>query len=177
MYEIKKGFTLLNNRRANLTGFTLIELIISVALIFMIAGLTLPVGFNFFQESTLKDQARNLENSLRKAQAMAMTGRGDSSAGVRITQSEYIIFEGESYEPGKYREETEDVIPFPVALSVSDTDEDEIEIVFQKLTGLPTFLEEEKLITLSFGDFLVEITVNSQGKIERGKVKEYEAAE
>jgi type II secretory pathway pseudopilin PulG len=174
----KKGFTLPNFSKKNLGGFTLIELIIAIALIFMIAGLTLPVGFNFFQESTLKDQARNLENSLRKAQSMAMTGRGDSNAGVRITQSEYTIFEGESYE--KRREEVDTAIPFPIALSVSSADEeDEIKIVFQKLSGLPIFPEpeEEKLITLKFGDFFVEITVNSQGKIERGRVEKYEAAE
>ncbi len=143
-------------------GFTLIELMIVVALIIMFSGLTLPVGINFYQESTLKDQARNLENSLRKAQAMAMTGRGDSNAGVKITQNEYIIFEGESYKPGEYREETKIIIPFPIALSASGADE----IVFQKSTGLPTFPEEEKSIIITFGASSQEITINSQGKIE-----------
>jgi len=156
-------------------GFTLIEFMIVTALIIMFSGLTLPVGFNFYQESTLKDQARNLENSLRKAQAMAMTGRGESSAGVKITQSEYIIFEGESY--GQRREETEIIIPFPIALSVSDADEDEIEIVFQKSTGLPTFPEEdpeeERSIIITFGASFQEITINSQGKIER-KIERHE---
>ena len=82
-----------NHRKG--AGFTLIEFMIVAALIIMFSGLTLPVGFNFYQESTLRDQARNLENSLRKAQAMAMTGRGDSSAGVKIEEGQYIIFEGE----------------------------------------------------------------------------------
>ncbi len=141
-------------------GFTLIELMIVVALIIMFSGLTLPVGFNFYQESTLRDQARNLENSLRKAQAMAMTGRGDSNAGVEITQNEYIIFEGESYY--KRRKETDIIIPFPIALSASGADE----IVFQKSTGLPTFPEEEKSIIITFGASSQEITINSQGKIE-----------
>lgn len=142
-------------------GFTLIEFMIVTALIIMFSGLTLPMGFSFFQETTLKDQVRNIENSLRKAQAMAITGRGDSSAGVKITQSECIIFEGESYE--KRREEADIIIPFPVALSVSEADE----IVFQKSTGLPTFPEEERSIIITFGASSQEITINSQGKIEK----------
>ena len=142
-------------------GFTLIELMIVVALIIMFSALTLPMSFSFFQEATLKDQVRNLENSLRKAQAMAITGREDSSAGVKITQSECIIFEGESYE--KRREEADITIPFPVALSVSGANE----IVFQKSTGLPTFPEEERSIIITFGASSQEITINSQGKIER----------
>lgn len=150
------------NRKKSLTGFTLIELMIVVALIIMFSALTLPMSFSFFQEATLKDQVRNIENSLRKAQAMAITGRGDSSAGVKITQSECIIFEGESFE--KRREEVDIIIPFPVTLSISGADE----IVFQKSTGLLAFPPEEEVsITVTFGDSSKEITINSQGKIER----------
>lgn len=149
----------------NRAGFNLIELMIVVALIIMFSGLTLPVGFNFYQESTLRDQVRNMENSLRKAQAMAMTGRGESSAGVKIIPEDrqYIVFEGESYED--HRQETAMIIPLPIALSASGADE----IVFQKSTGLPKFQEGEdkKSIILKFGSFSAIITVNSQGKIEK----------
>lgn len=146
-------------------SFTLIEFIIVAALIIMFSSLILPVGFNFYQRSALNDQARNLENSLRKAQAMAMTGRGDSMAGVKIEEGQYIIFEGESWQ--EHREETKIVIPFPIALSATGIEE----IVFQRLTGLPIFPgeepEEEKSIIITFGANSQEITINSQGKIER----------
>jgi len=150
-----------NINRTKGAGFTLIELMIVVALIIMFSALVLPMSFNFFQEATLKDQVRNIENSLRKAQAMAITGQEDSSAGVKITQSECIIFEGESYD--NRREKADTIIPFPVSLSLSGADE----IVFQKSTGLPTFPEEERTIIITFGDNSKEITINSQGKIER----------
>lgn len=141
-------------------GFTLIELLIVIGLIIIFAGLTLPVGFNFYQESALRDQTRNVENALRKAQALAITGRSESSAGVKIDKEQYVIFEGESA-TGPQTE----VIPFPVALSV----EGATEIVFQKSTGLPVFEqgEEVKSIILNFGGLSAEITVNHQGKIER----------
>ena len=144
-----------------ITGFTLFELMIAVALIIMFSALILPMGFSFFQETALKDQVRNIENSLRKAQAMAITGQGDSNIGVKIKQNECIIFKGESYDDR--REEADITIPFPVSLLVSGTDE----IVFQKSTGLPNFPEEERSIIITFGDNSKEITINSQGKIER----------
>lgn len=144
-------------------GFTLIELIIVVALIIMFSALILPVGFNFYQESTLKDQAKTLENSLRRAQAMAITGRRESNAGVKIDEGQYTIFERESF--GEPRPEVDITIPFPIALSATGPDE----IVFQKLTGLPIFSEEEATttITLKFGANSQKININSQGKIER----------
>jgi len=159
--ELKSRIGLLPLKLKSGAGFTLMELMIVVALIIMFSALTLPIGFSFFQETALKDQVRNIENSLRKAQAMAITSREDSSAGVKITQSECIIFEGESYY--NRREKADIIIPFPVSLSISGADE----IVFQKSTGLPTFPEEEVSIIITFGDNSKEITINSQGKIER----------
>lgn len=142
-------------------GFTLIEVMIVVALIIMFSALTLPMSFSFFQEAALKDQVRNLENFLRKAQALAITGRGDSSAGIKITQSECIIFEGESYE--NRRQALDIVVPFSITVSISGADE----IVFQKSTGLLAFPSEEVSIIVTSGDSSKEITINSQGKIER----------
>ena len=66
-------------------GFTLIELMIVVVLIFMFSGLTFPVTYSFFHKSALVDEARRIESSLRKSQALAITGRGDSSAGVKFS--------------------------------------------------------------------------------------------
>jgi len=130
----------------------------------MFAGLALPITFGFYQESSLGDQARNLENSLRMAQAMAINGRSESSAGVKIEPTEgfpqgwrYVIFEGESYE-NRLRG-ADMVIPFAVALSTEET-----EIVFEKSTGLP---DQEAEIILRLGKFSTKIAIDSQGKIER----------
>ncbi len=141
-------------------GFTLIELIIVVGLVIMLSSLTLPVGFNFFQESTLRDQARNLESSLRKAQAVAISGRGDANAGIKIAENSYIIFEGSSYE--NRRSSLDIIIPFSISISPGGNDE----IVFEKTTGKLFLPTEEALITLTFGTHVREISINSQGKIE-----------
>ncbi len=141
-------------------GFTLVELLIAVALIIMFSSLTLPVGFNFFQESTLRDQVRNLETSLRKAQAVAISGRGNANAGIKITRNSYIIFEGESYRDR--RSSLDIVIPFPVSVVPSGNDE----IVFRKSTGRLISPANNALISISFGSHTKQISINSHGKIE-----------
>lgn len=114
-------------------GFTLIELLIVIALIFMFSGITFPVTYSFFHKSALEDEARNIESSLRKAQSLAITGRGDSSAGVKFSEDDYTVFEGESYQDRRSSKDL--VISFPIVLSVDGVQE----IVFQKTTGLPIF--------------------------------------
>src|SRR4030042_38557 len=145
-----------------LTGFTLVELMIVVALILIFAALTLPMSFGTFQKSTLKDQAKNLENSLRRAQALAMTGYGDSNVGVKISQNNCIIFERDSF--GDSQRPSDTAIPFSAKVSVDGDDE----IVFQRLTGLlKTPPEGEASTTLTLGKSSQTITINAQGKIER----------
>lgn len=114
-------------------GFTLIELLIVVALIFIFSSVTFPVSYGLFHKSALKDEARNIESSLRKVQALAITGRGDSAAGVKLFQEDYTVFEGESYEDRRKSKDT--VLAFPVVMEVDGARE----IVFQKITGLPYF--------------------------------------
>jgi len=114
-------------------GFTLIELMIVIALIFMFSSITFPVSYSFFHKSALKDEAGNIESSLRKAQSLAITGRGDSSAGVKLSQDSYTVFEGETYQDRRTSKDL--VIAFPIVMAIDGAQE----VVFQKTTGLPIF--------------------------------------
>lgn len=125
--EVKKRIGLVKS------GFTLIELMIVVVLIFLFSSLTFPVTYTFFHKSALTDEARNVESSLRKAQMLAITGRGDSGAGVKFSQTDYTVFEGESYLDR--RDSKDMVVVFPIVMSVEGAQE----VVFQKTTGLPIF--------------------------------------
>ncbi|MFA4998426.1 MAG: LamG-like jellyroll fold domain-containing protein [Candidatus Paceibacterota bacterium] len=114
-------------------GFTFIELMVVITLILISSSLTLPITYNFFRESATRDQARNIESSLRNAQSSAITGKGDSSSGIRFSRASYTVFEGESYE--SRRSEKDMTLFFPVAVFVSGARE----VVFQKTTGSPVF--------------------------------------
>jgi len=114
-------------------AFTLIELMVVVVLIFSFAGVIFSMDYNFFRKSAIQDQAKNIQNSLRKAQAVAINNRGDSSAGIKFSETNYTLFEGESYLDRRSAIDT--IFDFPVAISIAGAKE----IVFQKTTGLPIF--------------------------------------
>ena len=114
-------------------GFTFVELIIVVALIFLFSGLIFPINYSFFQKSATRDQARNIQGSLRKAQAAAIAGRDDSNSGIKFFQVNYTLFEGEFY--SDRRQAMDVIVAFPISISISGTQE----VVFQKTTGLPIF--------------------------------------
>ena len=126
-------FSIMRGNMKNGEGFTFIELIIVIALIFLFSGLIFPINYSVFKESTIRNQARNIENSLRKAQAVAIANRGDSSSGIKFFQTSYALFEGESYS-GR-RKAMDMVFALPIAISFSGVEE----IVFEKTTGLPIF--------------------------------------
>jgi type II secretory pathway pseudopilin PulG len=116
-----------------LEGFTIIELLMTIGLVFLFAILTLPIGIDFYKNQMVRDLTKELESSLRNVQAAALTNRGDSNAGIKIKSGEYIIFEGNSYQG---RRPALDIIrPYPGGVEISGLSE----VVFQKETGLPIF--------------------------------------
>ncbi len=140
-------------------GFTLIELLLVIGLLSMILTLSFMTTFSLVFDTALRDQTRNLESGLRKAQSVAITGRGGSSAGVKVKEQGFTIFQGDSYE-GRVKH-FDRIVYFPVTMSLNGV----TEFVFQKESGLP-LLAEEALLELSYGGDSKEITVNLQGKIE-----------
>lgn len=141
-------------------GLTLIELLIVTVLISILLSLAFVINSNLFFGTALRDQTKLLESGLRKAQATAINGRGDSNIGVMITENDYTIFEGTSYEN---RQKPLDVI---VYFSTPMTISGENEIIFEKSTGLPITLEENIFIRLYYGNDYKIISINSEGKIE-----------
>lgn len=141
-------------------GFTLVELLIIISLLSMILALAFMTTYSLVFDTALRDQTRNVESALRKAQTVAITGRGENDAGVKVKEKEFVIFQGSSYE-GRTTPYDRTVY-FPVTMTLEGTDE----FVFQKESGLLLFAEDEASLTLSYGGDSKVITVNSQGKIE-----------
>ncbi len=122
----------------NCKGFTLLELMIVIALMVIFAVLTLPYGMNFYRSRTVEEESRTISNVLARAQSHAITGKEDSNWGVKFfhEQNEYIFFKGERYDE-------RDVVYDQLFRSPSGIEtEGIIEIVFEKNTGDPKiFLE------------------------------------
>ena len=125
------SFTHQNFSKKNLGGFTLIEILIVIFLIFILASFVVSVGLNFYKSQQLESQSQTILQTLRRAQSKAMSVEMDSSFGVYFANDHYILFKGNSYltRDTQYDE----VFDSPEIINVSGLNE----IVFLKFEGLP----------------------------------------
>lgn len=123
----------MSNVKCRIKSFTLIELLIVIALVVSIMALAVPFGVEFLQKQRIEEETATLANNLKAAQARATAGKNDSSWGIKFFEDEdyYVLFAGESYETriSKYDE------AFQLSSGTNITGADEI--VFEKITGQP----------------------------------------
>lgn len=138
------------------SGFTLLEVLIAIALLGVLASFVIPVGVQFYQTETLTDTAENVANTLRRARLQAFTQKHDASFGVKILSTGFTLFEGISYANRSASED--EAFNFPVGVTASGTDE----ITFLKFSGEPSVTGT---VTLNLGGASRSITVAPQGVI------------
>jgi len=138
-------------------GFTLIEVIVSLALFIVLLGLFLPVALSYLSASHLADTTTGVQSALREAQAKAKWQKNDQSFGVKFLSDTYVLFQGESYAS---RDESEDLI---FGLPAGVTTSCESEWVFTSQTGRPTAVGS---ITITAGTRSETIEINKLGLIE-----------
>lgn len=113
-------------------GFTLLEMLLVVALIGLVAGMGAPLFQSFQVRNDLDIAATTAIESLRRAQALARSVDGDVPWGVRIATSTGItLFKGTSYaaRDAAFDETT----AISTIVSVGGVSE----VVFAKVTGFP----------------------------------------
>ena len=137
-------------------GFTLVELLLVLALTFVVGAFTFPMGITFFRAQLLSDTTDLLSDTLRTAQVQAHMQKNDSSFGVKALAGSFVLFEGESYEARTVAEDESFTLPPTVELSGFD------QIIFSKGTGIPDSTHQ---ITLSLVGNEQIITVNATGVI------------
>jgi prepilin-type N-terminal cleavage/methylation domain-containing protein len=138
-------------------GFTLLELLISIAMIGALAAMSVPV-YQTFQVKNDIDVARSVAaQSLRRAQTKARAMDGDETWGVHFQAGSITLFQGSSY-------------------ATRDTDFDEIyepadiigfsgltEVTFAKLTGEPS--ATGTLTMSSAANQSRSLTINDKGTV------------
>jgi prepilin-type N-terminal cleavage/methylation domain-containing protein len=137
-------------------GFTLLEVLLSVAVIALLAGISMPVYELFYSSNQLDLDTQTVVEQMDRAESYARASVGDSDWGVRLEQGSVILFQGSSYGSGDPDlEESADISP-------STTWEGQDEFIFLKYTGLPFKIEDVKIIANE--DFRT-ISVNTNGTI------------
>jgi prepilin-type N-terminal cleavage/methylation domain-containing protein len=78
-------------------AFTLMELVLVIALIVIILAFTAPIAWSFVAQNDLDVSAGIAVQELRRAQALAAVNIGGGGWGVELQSQEIILFQGASF--------------------------------------------------------------------------------
>ena len=83
--------------RASRSGFTIIELMITVALVAMVAAFSFSAFQSFQVKNDLDIAVNTIVQSLWRAQTLAQASDGDISWGVKVQSGSIVLFGGASF--------------------------------------------------------------------------------
>ncbi|MDO8537150.1 MAG: prepilin-type N-terminal cleavage/methylation domain-containing protein [bacterium] len=139
-------------------GFTLIEVMVVVAILVVVFGYTIGAGSNFYTNQALISERDSLVSLLRGARSKSLVNINQLSHGVLINTStnQYIVFDGASYAA---RNQAYDIV-FPKSSAVAIAGPSEI--VFSALEGASNTSDT---IVISSGVGVANIVINSEGRV------------
>ena len=79
-------------------AFTLIEILLVVIILAVLTGSAIPISINFYKTQQLDVNVKGVVQSLRRAQLKAMSIESDSIFGVYLTDDNYTLFKGSSFD-------------------------------------------------------------------------------
>lgn len=136
-------------------GFTLIEILLTVTLLTVLVGVSLPLYRNFVLRTDLTVARDSIFASVSAARQRSQYNIADGGWGVYVTAGSIVLFQGDSY--ASRDTEYDDVIAIADSVNISDDNE----FVFDQLTGE---VDQTGSITLtSLSDRSVTIFINDQG--------------
>lgn len=137
-------------------GFTLLELLLSIALISVLAGFSLPIYRTLIKKNDLDIAVNSIAASMRRAQILSQAVDGDISWGVKVQSGSIVVFKGASYttRDTAYDESFD--------LQSGTNPSGTTEVVFAKLTGLP---QSTGTTTLTSESDTRTVSINAKGMV------------
>lgn len=137
-------------------GFTLFEVILSLVVVAILTGLSLPVYRTLMTKNDLDVATVTVVQTLRRAQTLSIAVDGDTNWGVKVQSASITLFKGTSY---ALRDSTfDETFEIPTAITTGGLSE----IVYNKLFGSP---QSTGTITLTTDSDSSSLTLNSKGVV------------
>ena len=138
-------------------GFSLFEILIVIALIFVIGVIVLPSYRGFTSSNDLSVAVDVVVQSLSEAQRLARIGEEDSDWGVHIQEGRITIFKGTVFTAFNPVSDRFFIVSSNLTFSGPS------DIIFSKFTGLPQQIGQIT-ITSTVTEFKT-LTINEQGTV------------
>jgi prepilin-type N-terminal cleavage/methylation domain-containing protein len=140
------------------TGFTLLEVLLSVAIISMLVGISLPVYESFVRRNDLDLTAQSITAMLRRAETYARAVNGDAAWSVEIQASTVTLFQGTIF--ASRNTAYDETLSIPASITPSGLSE----VQFSKLSATPNATGS---ITLSSNTNTTRtVTINAKGMVD-----------
>lgn len=139
-------------------GFTLVELLLVIALMAVVAGFSTPFYARFLTQNSVSVVQDQISSHLRRAQMNTMMGKSNGPWGVTFVSPKLVLFQGSSYAT-RITALDESFIINP-SISISGLGE----LIYTKTTGLPN---TSASITISGVGSSKTLTVTSQGVVQQ----------
>lgn len=138
-------------------GFTLVELMLVIAIITILAGVTAPFYSELMNRNELDTAVQAVSAGLKRAQVISQAMDYDDGWGVKVDSGAITIFKGNTFATRDTAFDEE--VNISTNISVSNT----TEFTFDKFTGLPIVAGTVTLESLT-GEQR-NITINTKGRV------------
>lgn len=142
-------------------GFTLLEILLTVTIIGIIAGISLPLMQSFQNKNDSDIAANILAESWRRAQLLSQAVDGDASWGVKVQSGSITLFKGASYVARDAAWDEDFQISSSLLIGGTILNG---EVVFTKFTGLPGVTGT--IIFTTLNNETKTVTLNAKGMVE-----------
>lgn len=140
------------------SGFTLPEVLLSVALLGMIGGMIIPMYRTFMVRNDLDVATVTLVHNLRRAQSLSQSADGDMTWGVHVGVGSILVYKGSSYVLRDVNYDENTSIPKTITLGGIT------EITFSKVVGVPSATGTVQFT--SQANETRNITINEKGMVD-----------
>ncbi len=142
----------------SIKGFTLPEVLLSLALLGIIGGMTIPMYRTFMVRNDLDIAATTIAQNLRRAQALSQARDGDTSWGLHVSVGSILIYKGTSY---VLRDQVFDEnTSIPTSIVPSGL----LDVTFSRVTGMPQTVGT--FTVTSQANEIRNVTINEKGMVE-----------
>lgn len=144
-------------------GFTVIELVVALGIIVLIGSIGLVSFVNSRNVRNLSNSGQEIISVLRLAQTKTLAGEDNSSWGVKLETSRYVLFRGSSYAGASWTE----IFNLPGSIEIANIAlaGGGQEIVFSRLYGKTNQTGSFDLRVTGTGGAVFSVSVDNSGKI------------
>lgn len=161
--KIKKVLSSLVFRLSAKSGFTLLEISISIAILALIGALSLVSFTNSRNVRDLTTSGQNALSILRLAQSKALAGEDNSTWGVHLETAQFVLFRGTTYAGATYTKPY--VLPSSVEIVNINLAGGGQDIVLKRINGGTDQTGNFDVRVKNSTTKLFSITVDGSGKV------------